>query len=345
MTGFNATYDAGPDVSSGDILALHRNENLFVGPDWTVEAARDVVARSGISVYPDATCQALRRALADKYDVSPEQIFVGNGSDEVLADLLALLRLRYGELHILDVGFKVYPLLAERLGYRLEVLPENTFVTGRVRAPESSGLALVDSPNAISGASLDRGELLALAGRSESFLIWDNVYGEYSGDELPRPLPRNVAFVRSFSKYYALAGLRVGYCIADTELVDALLARKDPFNVNGFAQAMALEALGRPEYFGALGEQMASCRDALDAGLRNLGFRVIQSSGIAVLATHPQVAGRQLQQDLLEENIAVRRFNDPLVSDYIRITVPPMVHVRRCLEALARAIGGKSQSE
>jgi histidinol-phosphate aminotransferase len=128
------------------VLTLHRNENLFVGTDWTLETAREVVARSGISVYPDPACQQLRQALAERYGVSPAQIFVGNGSDEVLADLLALLRLRYDMLHILDVGFKVYPLLAERLGYRLEVLPERTFVTGRVRAPGFGGLALVDSP-------------------------------------------------------------------------------------------------------------------------------------------------------------------------------------------------------
>lgn len=342
MTGFKSTYDAGPDVSSADILALHRNENLFVGPDWTMDTAREVVARSGISVYPDPTCQTLRHALAERYDVSPAQIFVGNGSDEVLADLLALLRIRYDRLHILDVGFKVYPLLAERLGYRLEVLPDQTFVTGRVRAPAAGGLALVDSPNAISGASLDHEELLGLASHDESFLIWDNVYGEYSGDPLPRPLPRNVVFVRSFSKYYALAGLRVGYCIADTEIVEALLERKDPFNVNGFAQAMALEALSRPEYFRTLVEEMKSCREALEEGLRNMGFRVVRSSGIAVLAMHPQYPARQLQQDLLERNIAVRWFDDPVISDFIRITVPPVDGVRRCLEALAQVTGGNS---
>jgi histidinol-phosphate aminotransferase len=342
MTGFNATYDAGPDIGSADVLALHRNENLFVGPDWTTETAREVVARSGISVYPDPTCQALRHALAEQYGVSPDQIFVGNGSDEVLADLLALLRLRYDRLHILDVGFKVYPLLAERLGYRLEVLPDRTFETGRVVAPGSGGLALVDSPNAISGAGLDREELLALAEPDGSFLIWDNVYGEYSGDELPRPQPPNVAFVRSFSKYYALAGLRIGYCIADPKIIEALLERKDPFNVNGFAQAMALEALNRPDYFRALGEELRSCREALEGGLRDLGFRVVRSRSIAVLAMHPQYPARRLQRSLLEKSIAVRWFDDPLVSNHIRITVPPMDDVGRCLDALARVVGGES---
>jgi histidinol-phosphate aminotransferase len=341
MTGFDAKYDAGPDVSSADVLTLHRNENLFVGTDWTLETAREVVARSGISVYPDPACQQLRQALAERYGVSPAQIFVGNGSDEVLADLLALLRLRYDMLHILDVGFKVYPLLAERLGYRLEVLPERTFVTGRVRAPGFGGLALVDSPNAISGAGLDHEELLGLATHDDSFLIWDNVYGEYSGDQLPQPLPRNVVFVRSFSKYYALAGLRIGYCIADSRIVESLLSRKDPFNVNGFAQAMALEALNRPEYFRALGEEMKSCREALEDGLLNLDFRIVRSSGIAVLATHPLHSARRLQQELLEMNIAVRWFDDPVISDFIRITVPPMAGVRRCLDALARATGGE----
>jgi histidinol-phosphate aminotransferase len=104
---------------------------------------------------------------------------------------------------------------------------------------------------------------------------------------------------------------------------------------------MALEALNRPEYFRALGEEMKSCREALEDGLLNLDFRIVRSSGIAVLATHPLHSARRLQQELLEMNIAVRWFDDPVISDFIRITVPPMAGVRRCLDALARATGGE----
>ncbi len=337
MTGFASRYDPGVQVDPDEVLALHRNENLFVGREWTIDAPRQLVERAAISSYPDATSLPLRRALADVYGVGPENVFVGNGSDEVLADLLAHLRATYRAVHCLDVGFKVYPMLAERLGFSFEHLPGRTFETGRIAAAGFRGLALVDSPNGITGQSLDRDELLALADDERSFLIWDNAYGEYAFDE-PPVWRANLAFVRSFSKFYALAGLRVGYCIADAGIVAELLEKKDAFNVNGMAQVMALEALRRHAYFAASRDELLECRDELVASLRGLGFEVLPSRFVAVLARHPERDAELLRRELLARKIAVRRFTDPSVASFIRITVAPRPVVRRLLDALAEIV-------
>lgn len=342
MSSFSARYDPGVQVSGGDVLSLHRNENLFVGPDWTVQAASDLAARARVATYPDATCAALREALAELYGVGPDNVFVGNGSDEVLADLLHALRRSHATLHALDVGFKVYPMLAERLEYRLAVLPGRTFETGHIEPTGFCGLAVVDCPNGISGTSVPHDELLALADDPESFLIWDNAYGEYAGDRAPVPLRPNLAFVRSFSKFYALAGLRVGYCLADAGLVSELMARKDVFNVNALAQVMALEALARREHFEALREALSSCRAELVRGLEELGFRVRPSQSVAVLATHPDLSARRLQQELLARGIAVRHFPDPPIADFVRVTVAPPPDLERFLDATRRIVAGGS---
>ena len=163
---FGASYDPGVEVGGGQVLSLHRNENLFVGPEWSIETARRLVPAAGVSSYPDATSLPLRIALAEHFGVEPGNIFVGNGSDEVLADLFSLLRAERDELWTLDVCFGVYPMLAERMGYERRILPGRTFETGRIEAEGFDGLAVVDSPNGLSGTLFPYTTLFRSIGRA-----------------------------------------------------------------------------------------------------------------------------------------------------------------------------------
>jgi histidinol-phosphate aminotransferase len=338
VSAFASSYDGGVEANPDDILCLHRNENLFVGRDWTVDAAQQMVASAHIASYPEMTSLVLREALAEHYGVQPGNIFVGNGADEVLSDLFNVLHPHYDALHVLDVRFKVYDLLAERLDFRLEIFPGNAFETGRIDTSGFSGLAVVDSPNAISGGSVAREDLDALAATPDSYLIWDNVYGEYAGDELPNPMPPNMAVVRSFSKYYGLAGLRIGYCIAHEDIVGQMLACKDAFNVNSFGQVMALEALRREDAFRAQCDELVAGRQALVVGLERLGFRVMPSDSVAVLVSHPGFAAKTIQQELLKREIAVRHFTDEATANFVRITASPAATQDRLLAALAEIV-------
>jgi histidinol-phosphate aminotransferase len=328
-----STYDPGVQVSGENILCLHRNENLFVGRDWTVETAREIVADAAIAEYPEPTSLPLRQALAEVYGVGPENVFVGNGSDEVLSDLLGLLRGRFDTMGLLDVHFKIYDLLADRFGYRVRTIPGKTFQTGRIAADGWQGLAVVDSPNAITGNHLDWQDLRPLA-TADSFLIWDNAYGEFAGDQLPPDLPANVVMVRSFSKFFALAGLRVGYCIAEPDLIGDLLAAKDAFNVNGFAQRMALAALDQRDRFSQLAQEILVCREELATRLLAMNFEVREPGGNYLFVTHPDFTAERLQQELLTRRIAVRRFAERPTANYVRITVPPWDGVEELMAAL-----------
>ncbi|HJM58270.1 MAG TPA: aminotransferase class I/II-fold pyridoxal phosphate-dependent enzyme [Planctomycetota bacterium] len=335
MSDFKSIYDPGVQVSMADVLCLHRNENLLVGRDWAVDAARDLVEQAAISSYPDAACLPLRTAIAELHGVGAEQVFLGNGADEVLSDLFGVLHETYDCMHVLDVRFKVYDLLAERLGFRQEVLAGDAFETGHVDSSGFQGLAVVDSPNAITGRSVPTDELMQLASDTRSFVIWDNVYGEYGHDSIPTPLPANMAFVRSFSKFYGLAGLRLGYCIAGEKLISRMLAQKDVFNVNAMAQVMAMEALRRQDSFEVLRDKLVGNRDQLVHGLEQQGFCVLPSNSVGVLATHPGHSGASIQAALLERKIAVRRFDDERIRDHIRVTVAPMEQIEHFLATLS----------
>lgn len=338
MSEFSSSYDPGVQVSADDTLCLHRNENLLVGADWAIDAAREAIPRAAISSYPDATSLPLREALAAHYDVQTENIFVGNGADEVLADLLAALRPQYDRFGVLDVHFKIYDLLAERMGFGVDILPGDSFASGHVTAESKPGLFLIDSPGAIAGSSVPVSEVMALARPEGSFLIWDNVYGEYAYHELPRPLPDNVVFVRSFSKFYGLAGLRVGYCIGEAGLIGRMLAQKDAFNVNSFGQVMAVAALERHDDFASLRDELVEHRTMLTTELTALGFEVKSSDSVGVLATHPDHSAEWLQAELLKRHVAVRRFTDDVICDYIRITAAPRADMERFLDTVRKVI-------
>lgn len=331
-------YDAGAQLSGKDWLCLHRNENLFVDPGWAMALTQDMAHRFSVTSYPDPSCGELRAAIGELYGVAAENVFVGNGSDEVLADLFALLRDSYDRVGTLDACFKVYFLLARRSGYQHETIPGDTFHTGRVAVDGWDGLAVVDSPNAITGVQLELENLLALKENDRSFLIWDNAYGEFAGDVPPAQIDRNVVFVRSFSKFYGLAGLRIGYCIADRSIIEQLLDRKDVFNVNGMAQLMALEALRKREEFLDLSCQMLECRNTLVTRLQSFGFHVHEPAGNFVLATHPVFSGEQIENALRAHSVAVRRFQGPLTDNHVRITVPPTSGIARLTDALGEVL-------
>lgn len=340
------TYDPGTQVVRDDVLCLHRNENLFIEPSWSVDAARELIEEARIACYPDPQCTELRAVLAALYGVKVGNVFMGNGADEVLSDVLGLLRQRYDDLWLVDVCFKVYPMLADRFGYRTRVIPGKTFETGEVAVDGWQGrLALVDSPNAITGLALASGSLDLLAADETSFLIWDNVYGELAMDELPREIPDNVVIVRSFSKFYGLAGLRIGYALASEPVVDELLARKDVFNVNCLAQRMAREALRRRDEFERLADDIRRCREDLVSRLESLDFVLHQpSSTHYVLVSHPAVDAETLRLRLLERDIAVRHFAGAVTGNHVRITVPPPPGIARLMDALGGIIEEETHS-
>src|SRR5215469_2474095 len=322
QTAIVAEYDAGPEVSSkGGWLRLHRNENLFLERDPMLSGGVQSVLQSPL-FYPDETASALRQALASLYHVSIANIFVGNGSDEVLALALHHLRKRFDAFYTWKTGYGMYPILGRRFEYDVRRVDEQTMYE---RASSAKGLFIIDSPNAITGERSARDSLLGLARNSGCFLLWDNCYGEFCGDTpIGCPLPPNVIFVRTFSKFFGLAGLRVGYCIADADIISSLMKAKDIFNVNAVAQGMALEVLRRRDEFVQYAEEMSTYRTRLVRFLQQSGFSVREPNGNFVFTSHATLDAKNIMEGLREHCIQVRWYGqDALTINWLRITVPP----------------------
>src|ERR1700722_4470408 len=162
------SYNPGLEVSGDRWIKLHRNENLFVDNELLVEIAKNVASSLKLSQYPDSNCTRLRKRLGILYDIEFDQIFVGNGSDEVLATLLHYLRSHFAEAAIPAITYRIYPLLLQKYGYKQLTLD---------KAAKNS-LCIIDSPNSLTG------EVSSVFDVPSAFLIWDNVYGEFAKDQL-----------------------------------------------------------------------------------------------------------------------------------------------------------------
>lgn len=318
------SYDAGIDSQEGQALALHRNENLFIDAEWLQKLAIETAGQLKYYKYPESFSSHLRQQLAEVHQIDPMRIYVGNGADGVLADLFHYLRGKHEEIGTLDPTYRVYPYLSERYGYK------QINVTERIPS-----LCVIDSPNSITG------EVCSLDRFSSSFLIWDNVYGEFAETIVKKQNFSPDVIVRSFSKFYGLANLRVGYCFADPALVAELDRRKDVFNVNGMAQALACRLLQETPYFTSLVPIIQEGRKILKDGLETLGFKVSDSQANFVWITHPELSAQKLQEELLRHNILVRRFSTFSLENYLRITVPtnPQIirlinHIRQIFEVV-----------
>lgn len=328
-----SSYDPGAFVGDGDWLALHRNENLFIDRVILDEMLQRCLSRVDLRRYPDANSGELRRAIAEYLNMPWENVIIGNGSDEILAMVLSYYRATgYTDLIVNKLGYKVYPMLAERLAYNLHTFGKSP-MEEYCRLVRPSIWAL-DSPNSLSGIPIPRADIRDLSTQDRTVVIWDNVYGEFAQDEIEWPLPNSIVFVRSFSKFFGLASLRIGYGVAEKKTIAALISRKDIYNVNAVAQEMALEVLRNVPYFRKLCESIRECRIRLKDALEGFGFNCTDSKANFLWVTHTNFPAEGIETFLRDKKILVRRFPDPDISNYLRIAVCPDNSMDRLLTEL-----------
>jgi histidinol-phosphate aminotransferase len=278
--------------------------------------------------------------------VRPEQVFVGNGSDEVLAHVFTALLKHDAPLLFPDITYSFYPVFCRLFGIAYAAVPLDRAMHIRVadyRRP-AGGLILAN-PNAPTGVALSRAEIAALvAEHPDAPVVIDEAYVDF-GAETAVPLVAshpNLLVVQTMSKSRALAGLRVGYAIGDADLIEALTRVKDSFNsypLGRPAQAGAIAALADEAYFQQSRARVIEGRERLNRGLTRLGFEVLPSAANFVFARHPAHAGAALAAALRQRAVLVRHFPAPRIADYLRISVGTDGQIDRLLSALADILG------
>jgi histidinol-phosphate aminotransferase len=340
-------YVPGEQPRMPNLVKLNTNENPF-GPSPRVSDAIRAEAAGTLRLYPDPEATALRGALAAYHGVRPEQVFVGNGSDEVLAHAFVALLRQDAPLLFPDITYSFYIVWCRLFGIGAETVPLDSALRIRIADyARPAGAIIIANPNAPTGIALGRAEIAALLEmHPEQPVVVDEAYVDF-GAETAIPLVAsypNLLVVQTMSKSRALAGLRVGYAIGDAGLIEALVRVKDSFNsypLGRPAQAGAVAALEDEAHFQQTLRKVIEERDRLTRELIRLGFEVLPSAANFVFARHAARDGAELAAKLRAQAVLVRHFDKPRISDYLRITVGTNTQTDLLLAALARCLDNK----
>ncbi|WP_337267685.1 histidinol-phosphate transaminase [Oryzifoliimicrobium ureilyticus] len=333
-------YVAGEQPRMENLVKLNTNEHPY-GPSPHALAAITAAASRSLRLYPDPSALALRTAIAESYGLSPEEVFVGNGSDEVLAHTFQALLKHDAPLLFPDISYSFYPAYCRLYGIAFEqiALDENLAVQiADYRRP--SGAIILPNPNAPTGIALGLDQIERLvADHPDQPVVIDEAYvdfGAQSAVSLVRNHP-NLLVVQTFSKSRGLAGLRIGFAIGQRPLMEALERVKDSFNsypLDRLAQEGGLAAWQDRDWFEQHCEMIVQTRERLSATLGSLGFHILPSSANFVFAAHATRSGAELAAALKARAILVRHFNKPRIDNYLRISIGTDAECERLVEAL-----------
>jgi histidinol-phosphate aminotransferase len=343
-------YVAGEQAALPGLVKLNTNESPY-GPGPRVLAALAAAAGDDLRLYPDPDARALRALIAAHHGLQPEQVFVGNGSDEVLAHVFLALMSPAAPVLFPDVSYSFYPVYCRLFGLAAQPVPvDEAFGIEVERYGQPCGGVVLPNPNAPTGIALPLAQIeRLLALQPDRVVVVDEAYVDFGAQSAVALIDRhpNLLVVQTLSKSRGLAGLRVGYALGSRELVEGLARVKDSFNsypLDRLALAGAAASFEDDAYFRSTCRRIAASRAQLTAGLQALGFEVLPSSANFVFARHPAHDAQQLAQRLREQAVLVRHFRQPRIAQFLRITVGTDAQCAQAVEALGYSISCMTQS-
>jgi histidinol-phosphate aminotransferase len=320
-------YVPGEQPKLSKLVKLNTNENPY-GPSPKAIAAMQTELNDSLRLYPDPNGERLKRAVAEYYDIRPEQVFLGNGSDEILAHAFHGLFQHGKPLLFPDVTYSFYPVYCGLYGIEYEAIAlDGNFQIDVADYARPNGGIVFPNPNAPTGCLL-RLEAIErlLQVNPDSVVLVDEAYIDFGGESAIGLVDRypNLLVSQTLSKSRSLAGLRVGLAVGHPDLIEALERIKNSFNsfpLDRIAIAGAAAAFEDREYFEQTCRQVIASREDLIASMQKLGFEVLPSAANFIFARHPKRDASQLAAQLREQGVIVRHFKLPRIDQFLRITV------------------------
>ena len=336
-------YVAGEQPRGRTFIKLNTNENPYPPSPKVGEALRDLP--DTLRLYPDTEATRLKEAIAKVNGLNPDQVFCGNGSDEVLAFAFAAF---FAGKRLLapDVTYSFYPVYAQLFGVRYETVPLREDYTVDVEGLMQGAPVALANPNAPTGIFLPLSEIRRLAKHCRehgAVLLVDEAYAAFAPETAVSLLKDydNLLIVRTFSKSHALAGMRVGYALGNPRLIDTLRRIRDSFNsypVDRLAQAAAEAAVLDTAYTDESTRKVIAARDKCFHALQNAGIKVLPSATNFLFVKADETDAGPVQKALRSEGILVRHFTAPRLKAWLRVTVGTEADMEKVTEALIRLI-------
>ena len=343
-------YTPGEQPKLANLVKLNTNENPYPPSPKAVAAMNAEMGTDGSSLrlYPDPNSDRLKQAIArhfTDFSLKETQIFVGNGSDEVLAHAFMALLKHDKAILLPDITYSFYPVYCGLYGIDSIPIPldENYAIRVDDYARENGGI-IIANPNAPTGHLLPLAEIERLvAAHPQSVVVIDEAYIDFGGETAIGLINHysNLLVIRTLSKSHSLAGLRIGYAVGAPVLIEALERIKNSFNsypLDRLAIAGATAALEDKDYLETTRQAVISSRSTLVTKLEELGFDVLPSAANFVFARHPRHDAADLAAKLRERSVIVRHFKQPRIDQFLRITIGTNVQCQALTEALARIL-------
>lgn len=321
-------YVPGEQPKIADLVKLNTNENPY-GPSPKVIEALKAEAADSLRLYPDPNSDKLKAAIAENFALDVSQVFVGNGSDEVLAHVFQALLKHDKPLLFPDITYSFYPVYCGLYGIQYETVALNQqFEIDVDDYARPNGGIILPNPNAPTGIPLALAEIEQLLRKNmHSVVVVDEAYVDFGTESAVKLIHQypNLLVTHTLSKSRSLAGLRVGYALGHRDLIEALIRVKDSFNsypIDRFAEAGAIAAIKDSDYFEATCTKVVHTRQALVNDLKLLNFECLPSGANFIFARHATMDGAALAAKLREHRIIVRHFKNPTcIAPYVRITI------------------------
>ena len=320
-------YVPGEQPRLDNLVKLNTNESPYP-PSPAVLEAIGAVTGDSLRLYPDPESAELKRVFAARNGLQPGQVFIGNGSDEVLAHTFQALLKHKLPLYFPDVTYSFYPVWCELYGVEYKTVDlERDFTIDPAAYPAANGGIIIPNPNAPTGVLMGLDAIRSLLAHSHrSVVVIDEAYIDFGGESAVQLIQEfdNLLVVQTLSKSRALAGMRVGVAMGSAQLIEALERVKNSFNsypLDVVAQRAAIASLQDEEYYRHSCERVISSRARLGTEMAALGFEILPSAANFLFATHPGHAAAELFSELRERGIIVRYFDKPRIDNYLRISI------------------------
>lgn len=339
-------YVAGEQPKLQNLIKLNTNENPY-GPGEKVKAAIKSFDADKLKLYPKADGDELRHIIAEYHGLKDEQVFLGNGSDEVLA--LTFLTCFNGDKPILfpDITYSFYPVYCELFNIDYETVPlTDKLIIKKEDYYKPNGGVVFPNPNAPTGEMMSYEDVEdLLKHNTDSIVVIDEAYIDFGGTTVLPLLDQyeNLLVIHTFSKFRALAGMRLGAAMGNAELISHLYDVKNSFNsypLDALAQEIGKASILDSDAIKANAKKVMNTRERVCNSLKEMGFTMTDSYSNFIFITHKSVPANVLFKQLRAQGIVVRYFNKPRIDNYLRVTIGTDKEMDRFLEVMKGLVEG-----
>lgn len=318
-------YTPGEQPNDPEMIKLNTNENPYPPSPKVAEALRNF-DYTRLRLYPDPVFKALRKRIAEIHGCTPEQVFIGNGSDEVLALCTrAFAEAKEGTIGYFDPSYSLYPVLADIRDSQKRPVDLNSDFTWRMPADYEASLFFLTNPNAPTGMAYPFDEIRAFCKRFSGVVVIDEAYADFADQNCMSlaldPENTNTLVSRTFSKSFSLAGLRFGYLVGPQNLIQAIYKIKDSYNMDMLSQLVGLAALSDLPYMHENAQKIRATRTRVMAALKERNWKVCPSQTNFIFAAPPGGHADRLFEALKKAHIFVRYFPGPKIGTFLRISM------------------------